>query len=91
MTKRTTKYEKIEKSFTILKLYDIINFKTIRNKLSASGKINDSFLNYKLMGPVSCLQLPKEYKKCRNSKFRKKIEREVSKPLKNELFSKKSH
>ena len=40
----------------------IIKFKTIRYKLTASGNINHSVLNYKLMRPVSNLLLPKEHK-----------------------------
>ena len=36
LTKRTTKTEKLEKYFKIF----IINFKTIRYKLTASGNIN---------------------------------------------------
>ena len=56
----------------------IINFKTIRYKLSASGDITHSIFNYKLMRPVSNLRLPKEQKKKqeKNCKFKKKIERE---------------
>ena len=58
LTKRTTKTEKFEKK---LKMY-IINFKTIRYKLSASGNIIHSVFNYKFMRPVSNLRLPKEQK-----------------------------
>ena len=55
----------------------IINFKTIRYNLSASGDIIHSIFNYKLMRPVSNLRLPKEQKKTgKNCKFKKKIERE---------------
>ena len=39
LTKRTTKKEKIEKFLKILKMYNIINFKTIRYKLAALGVI----------------------------------------------------
>ena len=63
-----------------------IIFKTIRHKLIASCKINHSIFNYKLMRPVSNLrlknkkpkeQIPTEQKKTRkNSKFKKRIERE---------------
>ena len=60
LTKRTTKTEKIEKSLKILKTYNIQKLKTIRNKMTALGNINHSILNYKLMGPVSVLRLPKE-------------------------------
>ena len=40
----------------------IINFKTIRYKLTASGNIIHSILNYKPMRPVSYLRLPSEQK-----------------------------
>ena len=36
--------------------------KTTRNRLTSSGKIIQSILNYKL-GPVTILKLPKERKK----------------------------
>ena len=72
LTKRTTETEKFEKYF---KRY-IINFKTIRYKLTASGNIIHSILNYKIMRPVGNLRLPKEQKTGKNSKFRKKIDRE---------------
>ena len=42
-----------------MKMY-ILNFKTIRYKLSAPGNINHSIFNYKLMRPVSNLRQPKE-------------------------------
>ena len=38
----------------------IINFKTIRYKLTASGNIDQSILNYQPMRPVINLRLPKE-------------------------------
>ena len=60
MTKRTTKTAKFEKS---LKMYNIINFKTIRYKLTASGKINHLIGIYKFMRTVSTLRLLKELKK----------------------------
>ena len=47
----------------------IMNFKTIRYKLTASGYIIHSILNYKPMRPVSNLRLPKE----KNSKLKKKL------------------
>ena len=56
LTKRTTKTEKLEKYFKMF----IINFVTIRYKLTASGNINLSTLNYKHMRPVINLRLPKE-------------------------------
>ena len=40
----------------------IIKFKTIRYKLTASGNIIHSILNYKPVRPVSNLRLPKEQK-----------------------------
>ena len=42
---------------------NIITFKAIRYKPSASGNIIPSIFNYKLMRPVSNLRLPKEQKK----------------------------
>ena len=56
LTERTTKTEKLEKCFKMF----IINFVTIRYKLTASGNINHSTLNYKPMRPVINLRLPKE-------------------------------
>ena len=49
LTKRTTKPEKNEKSGKVLKMYNIINFKSIRYELTASGNIIYSIRNYKLM------------------------------------------
>ena len=72
LTKRTTKIEKFEKK---LKMY-IINFNTIRYELGALGNIIHSIFNYNYIGPVSNLRLPKEQKTGKNSKFKKKIERE---------------
>ena len=60
MTKRTTKTAKFEKS---LKMYNIINFKTIRYKLTALGKIIHLIGIYNFMRPVSTLRLLKELKK----------------------------
>ena len=40
----------------------IINFKTIRYKLSALGNTIHSIFNYKLLRPVCKLRLPKEKK-----------------------------
>ena len=39
LTKRTTKTEKNENSFKVLQLYNFINFKTIRNKLTVKSLI----------------------------------------------------
>ena len=60
LTKRTTKTEKKDKSFKILSTYNIIIFKTIRYKLTASGNIIYAIFNYKLMRMVNTLRLPKE-------------------------------
>ena len=54
------KAEKNEKSLKLFKMYNIINFKTICNKLTPSGNITHAFLEYKLMGPASILLLPIE-------------------------------
>ena len=43
-------------------MHNIINFKTIRYKLTASGNIIQPILNYKLMRLVSILPLHKEQK-----------------------------
>ena len=51
------KNEKFEKS---LQMDSIIAFKIARFKLTASGKLVQSILNYKLMRPVGILRLPKE-------------------------------
>ena len=67
-TKRTRKTEKLEKFFKMF----IINLKTIRCKLTASGNINHSIANYKPMRPVFNLRLPKEQKQ----QIQEKIERE---------------
>ena len=60
LTKRTTKFEKNDNSFKILSICNIINFNTIRYKLTASGNIIYSIFNYKLMRMVNTLRLPKE-------------------------------
>ena len=87
LTIKATKSEKIEKSLKVFKRYNIINFISIRNKLTALGDPFHSILNYNLMGPVSFLRLPKELKK-QKQQIQKKNERKVSKPLKNEIFCK---
>ena len=53
----------------------IINFKTIRYELTASGNTIHSILNYKLMRPISNLGLPKEQKQAKTANSRKKNER----------------
>ena len=52
LTKITTKTEKIERSLKILKMYNIINFKIIRIKLTGLGNIMHSILIYKANGTV---------------------------------------
>ena len=45
LTKRTKKAEKIENSLKMFQMYIVINFKTIRYKLTASGKTIHSIFN----------------------------------------------
>ena len=81
LTKRTTKTEKLENYFKMF----IINFKTIRYKLTASGNINHSILNYKPMRPVINLRLPKD----QDQQIQENIKREkCRRHQKNELFTK---
>ena len=58
LTIKTTKTEKTETQ-KILKRYNIINFKTIRQKLTASGNIIQQSL-IKSLKSISILRLPKE-------------------------------
>ena len=68
-----------EKSLLSLKMYNIINFKTIRYKLTASRNNIHSIINYKLMRTVSILWQPKDFEgKTANSK---KIQREKGQEL----------
>ena len=67
LTKRTTKPEKFAKR---LKMY-IMNFKTLRYKLTASGKIIHSIPNYKLMRSVSNFRLLKEQNQAKTASSRK--------------------
>ena len=60
LTKRTTKNEKKMKNPKKPKMYNIINFKPIRYKVTASCNIIHSILNYKVMRLVNPLRLPKE-------------------------------
>ena len=69
-------------------MYDIIKFETIRNKLTASGYIIHSFLNYKLMVRSEFYGYLKSRKKSKLKISKKKLSEKVSQPLKNELFSK---
>ena len=82
---KITKTEKNEKSFKILKLCNIINFKTIRYKLTAPGNIILSIVNYKLRA-VSILRLPKNKKTVKNSKFKKKLGEKSVEAIKKETF-----
>ena len=55
-------HKKNWKNWNILKIfekYNIMNFKAIRYKICASGKIVYSILNYKLRRLLSILRLPK--------------------------------
>ena len=65
LKKRTTKTEKYLKMC-------VINFNTIPYKLTDSGNIFHSILNYKLMRSVSNLLLAKEQKQAKTAKSRKK-------------------
>ena len=67
LTKRTTKTEKFEK---FLKMFNIIIYKVIGYKLTASGNITHLIVNYKFMIPIRILRLPKNKKnsKTENSK-----------------------
>ena len=69
LTRKATKTEKLEK---YLKMY-IINFKTNHFKQTASSNIVHSVLNYKLMRPVSKIQLPKEQKQAKQQIHEKKL------------------
>ena len=84
LTKSTTKTEKFEKS---LKIYIIINSKTICSKLTGSGNIIHLFGNYIFMSTVSILRLPRERKKA-IKQTEKKYARKLSRLLENALFSK---
>ena len=64
-----------EKLKRLKKMYNIINFMTIRYKLAASSNITHSMLNYKLMRPIGILQLHKEKKAGKNSKCKKNCEK----------------
>ena len=66
-------------------MYKIINFKTIRYKLTDSGKFIHLTGYFIFMIPFSFLRQPKN-KKNKNSKF-EKIKREMCQPLENEFFS----
>ena len=69
-----------------LKFCEIITFKTICFKLTASGNIFQSILNYKFIRLFSNLRLKKK-KAGKKSRYKKNWERKVSKPLKSELSS----
>ena len=71
-------------------MYIIVTFVTIRYKLTASGNITRSILNYKLMRLISILRLHKEQRKQEKTTNSKKMsEKSVEqKATKNENFSK---
>ena len=52
-TKKTKKQKNIKVLKILKKKYNVINFKTIRYKLTALGKIIHSILNYNLLRQVS--------------------------------------
>ena len=52
---------KTEKFKQFLKNYNIINFETIRNEITASSNLNPWILNYNLLRSVSILRLPKDF------------------------------
>ena len=54
------KNNKIRKIIKTLTMYNIINFNTIRYKLTAPGNIIHLIPNYKLIRPARILRLPKE-------------------------------
>ena len=54
---KNNKFRKVLKTLT---KYNITNFKTIRYKLTAPGKIIHLIPNYKLIRPARTLRLPKE-------------------------------
>ena len=54
----------------------IINFKTKSYKLTASGNLINSILNYNLKRLVRNLRLPREHEQAKTAISRKKIERE---------------
>ena len=85
LMKRTTKSEKFEKS---LKMYDIINFQTIRYRLTALCKIFHLIVNYKFTRPVSILRLPKEKKALTENS--KKLSEKSVKAIREWTFQRKS-
>ena len=64
----------------------IITFKTIRYKLTASGNIIHSILNYKPMRPMSNLRLPKG----QTANSRKKLSEKSVESIKKKKFSLKT-
>ena len=81
LTEKTTRTEKFEK---YLNMY-IINFKTNCYKLTASGNVIHSILNYKLLRPAGNLRLPKN-KNRQNSKLKKKFSGKSVEDIKNRTF-----
>ena len=81
---KNTKTEKNEKPLKIIKIYNIIILKTIRNKLTALCNLIHTILNYNLVGPVRVLRLSKEKK----AKIAKKMSEKCVEAIKNKFFSK---
>ena len=57
-------------------MYNIINLKIFRHKLTASGNVQ-AILNYKLVRPVSILRLPKKQKQVITAKTKKMSKKSV--------------
>ena len=58
----------------------------IRYKLTASGKVNHSILNYRFMRPVSNLRLPKEQEQAKTAISRKKLSEKSVEDFKKRTF-----
>ena len=72
-----------------LKMF-IINFKNIRFKLTAFGKINHLIVKYKLKRHFNNLRLPKEQKKAKTANSRKKLSEKMVEGIKKGTFHKKT-
>ena len=64
----------------------IINFKTIHDKLIASGNTVHSICNYKLMTLFSKLPLPKEQKQAKTANSRKKLFEKIVEGISKKIF-----
>ena len=82
---KNNKNEKFEKS---LKMYNIINFQTIRYRLTALCKIIHLIVNYKFTRLVSILRLPKEKKALTENS--KKLNEKSVKAISEWTFQRKS-